>query len=181
MESATPTTALVIIDMQAGMVEELGGDQIPALGRIRTLLDKARAAGTPVVFVQHDGPPGDSLEPGTPGWRIHPAIAPRESEPVVRKRAADSFYRTRLREQLEALGVSHLVVAGAQTEVCVDTTCRRALSEGYDVTLAGDAHATFDHEDRTAAQIIAYHNEVLAGLPHPDHEITVKRGDEIVF
>lgn len=181
MEQTPSGTALVIIDMQAGMVEELGGEQISALERIRALLDKARAAGTPVVYVQHDGPAGDSLEPGTPGWHIHPAIAPRDGEPVVRKRAADSFYHTRLREELEALGASHLVVAGAQTEVCVDTTCRRALSEGYDVTLAGDAHATFDREDRTAAQVIAYHNEVLAGLPHPDHEIAVRQVQEIAF
>ncbi len=176
-----PTTALVIIDVQAGMMEELGPSQVPALERIRSLLDRARAAGTPVVYVQHDGPSGDSLAPGSPGWPIHPAIAPREGEPVVRKRAADSFYQTRLREELEALGVTHLVVAGAQTELCVDTTCRRALSEGYDVTLAADAHMTFDGEDRTAAQIIAYHNAVLGGLPHPDHEVTVRRVDEIAF
>jgi aminoglycoside 6'-N-acetyltransferase len=44
----------------------------------------------------------------------------------------------------------------------VDTTCRRAFGLGYDVTLAADAHGTWDDETLTAAQIVAHHNEVMA-------------------
>jgi len=55
----------------------------------------------------------------------------------------------------------------------VDTTCRRALSQGYDVTLAADAHATADREQISRAQIVTWHNYALARLTHPDQRITV--------
>lgn len=179
---STTRTALVIIDMQA-VLERWEDDPRVAgtLLTIRGLLDRARATGTPVVFVQHDGGPGHPLEVGTPGWAIHPAIAPRLGEPVVRKRAADAFYKTELRETLSALGITHLVVTGTQTEECVDTTCRRALSEGYDVTLVADGHTTGDREDMTAARIIAHHNDVLGDLTHPDHHITVARAEAVAL
>jgi nicotinamidase-related amidase len=48
-----------------------------------------------------------------------------------------------------------------QTECCIDATCRRAFSLGYDVTLVKDAHGTWDKDDISAARIIAHHNEVL--------------------
>jgi nicotinamidase-related amidase len=67
------------------------------------------------------------------------------------------------------------------TEYCVDTTCRRATSLGYDVTLAGDAHLTRDNGVLTAANIIAHHNFVLDDFGAGDHVITVKPADQIIF
>jgi nicotinamidase-related amidase len=67
------------------------------------------------------------------------------------------------------------------TEYCVDTTCRRATSLGYDVTLAGDAHLTRDNEVLTAANIIAHHNSVLNDFGAGGHVVSVKLTDEIVF
>ena len=175
-------TALLIIDIQAGMLDEADPDCKAILDNINSLLDRARASGTPVIYIQHDGwPAGHPLEPGTPGWPIHPAIAPHEGEPVIRKRASDSFYRTPLQDELEKLGVRRLVVAGAQSEYCVDTTCRSALSHGYDVTLVSDAHDTANGHHLTADEIIAYHNHVLARLTHPDHAITVAATDAVTF
>jgi len=65
------------------------------------------------------------------------------------------------------------------TEYCVDTTCRRATSLGYDVTLAGDAHLTRDNGVLIAANIIAHHNFVLDDFGAGDHVITVKPADQI--
>src|SRR5450631_2618238 len=98
------------------------------MARIATLLEKARAAQTPVIYVQHDGPAGHGLEVGTPGWQIHPIIAPQPTEPVVHKRASDSFYKTTLQQELTARGIQHLIIVGGQTEYCVDTTARRATT-----------------------------------------------------
>jgi nicotinamidase-related amidase len=63
----------------------------------------------------------------------------------------------------------------------VDTTCRRATSLGYDVTLASDAHLTRDNGVLTAANIIAHHNFVLHDFGAGDHLIRVEATDEIVF
>ena len=61
------------------------------------------------------------------------------------------------------MGVKNLIITGMQTEYCVDTTCRRAYSLGYRVTLVKDAHSTWGTDLLTAPQIIAHHNEVLGG------------------
>src|SRR5271155_654356 len=127
------------------------------LSNITALLSKARFSGIPVLFIQHDGPKGHPLETGTPAWAIHPSILPLNGEPVIRKKASDSFFETRLAEALQTGEISRLIIAGAMTEYCVDTTCRRAITLGYDVTLAGDAHLTRGTPVLTAAQIIAHH------------------------
>lgn len=157
--------ALLVIDVQMfGFGEDspvYAGESL--IARIDDLIARAREAGVPVIYVQHCGAEGEIDEPGAPAWDIHPAIAPTEGEPVVQKRHPDAFQETTLREALESRGIKRLVVAGMQTEYCVDTTCRRAYSLGYDVTLVSDAHSTWDTEHLTAPQIIAHHNATLGG------------------
>ncbi|MBN1966334.1 MAG: cysteine hydrolase [Anaerolineae bacterium] len=153
-----PDTALLIIDVQVGFFENeppvYQGDAM--LARIQDLIERARAAGVPVVFVQHDEAP----EIDGP---IHPAIAPLAGDPVVHKMTPDSFYQTDLQEILAGLGTKKLILAGFQTEYCIDTTCRRAFSMGYEVTLVQDAHSTITFPDAPldAPAIIAHHNHVL--------------------
>ncbi len=151
------------------------------LPNIQVLLGKARSSGIPVFFIQHDGPKGHPIEAETAAWAIHPSILPQSGEPVIRKKASDSFFETRLAEELQSAEISHLIVAGAMTEYCVDTTCRRALTLGYNVTLAADAHLTRDTPDLTAAQIIAHHNLLLDGFDAGIHSIKVTPASEILF
>ena len=145
------------------------------------MVGRARAAGVPVVYVQHDGGEDGPVPAGSPGWAIHPEVAPAAGEPVVRKRASDSFHETRLRQELEARGVRRLFVVGCRTEYCVDTTCRRAVSLGYDVTLVSDAHTTVDNGVLTAADIIAHHNATLDDFGTEEHVVTVRRAGEVEF
>lgn len=160
-------TAVVVIDAQPGMFATPGVPPVPdgerLLENIEDLLHRAREAGVDVVRVRHGGGPGHPLEKGTEGWPIHPRVAPLGREPVVEKKTPDSFLDTTLAEELEARGIGRLVLAGMQTEYCVDTTCRRASGLGYDVTLAADAHGTWGEGGLTAAQIVAHHNAVMDG------------------
>ncbi len=167
------TTALVIIDMQVGLLNPVYHRE-EVLANIQTLLTKARTTNIPVVYVQHDGPVGHGLEVNTPDWQIHPAIAPREGEQVVHKHASDSFHNTALKEVLDSQGIQHLVVVGGQTEYCVDTTVRRATTCQYDVTLVGDAHTTLDTGNWRAEDIIAYHNDLLDGFRTDNYSILVR-------
>ena len=66
------------------------------------------------------------------------------------------------------------------TEYCVDTTCRRATSLGYEVTLAGDAHLTRDNQVLTAAGLSSHPNFVLDDFGAGDHVVRVRTTDEIV-
>ncbi len=175
-------TALVVIDVQVGLIEEAYRCN-EVLDNINLLLSKARATGTPVIYIQHEGPQGHGLEVGTSAWEIHSAIAPQEGELIVHKRASDSFHATSLLRELEAVGIKHLVVVGGQTEYCIDTTVRRATTMGYNVTLVGDAHTTDDYDEAvlSAAKRIEYHNEVLDGFRTDDYVITVKPTNEVTF
>lgn len=161
------STALLIVDVQIGMFE---GKLIPPVSQgdellttLKELIARAREAGAPIIYVQHCGSKGDVLEAGTPRVEIHPAIRPQDEDVVVRKRFCDPFYKSELNELLQSKSISHLVVAGIQTEFCVDTACRRAFSLGYQVTLVEDGHTTWDTKVLQASQIIAHHNLTLAG------------------
>jgi nicotinamidase-related amidase len=159
------TTALVIIDMQQGMFTEATapyrGEEV--LQRCADLLARARRARIPVFHVQHDGGPGDSLGKGTPGFPHHPAVAPRAGERVVVKQNISAFHGTDFDDRLKKAGIDRLVIAGMQTEMCVDTACRAAKALGYEVVLAADAHTTFDNKVLPAERIIAHHNNSLDG------------------
>lgn len=159
------TTALLVIDVQLGMFESPlippVHDGTRLLAAISGLIEAARARGVPVIYVQHDGGKGHPLLAGTPPWQIHPAIRPHNEDVVVRKRFSDSFQETDLHDRLQSRGIEHLVVVGIQSEFCVDTTCRRAFSLGYRVTLVEDGHSTWDDDGLTAEQIIQHHNRTL--------------------
>ena len=151
------------------------------LSNITVLLSRARSSGIPVVFIQHDGPKGHPIEAETAAWAIHPSISPLREEPVIRKKASDSFYETRLAEELQTRKISHLIIAGGMTEYCIDTTCRRAVTLGYDVTLVADAHLTRETPALTSSQIIEHHNLLLDGFAAGVHSIKVTPTGEISF
>ncbi|HET9221811.1 MAG TPA: cysteine hydrolase family protein [Roseiflexaceae bacterium] len=169
-------TALLVIDVQNGMFAEddpvyLGNSLLATIG---DLISKARAADVPVIYVQHHGGPGHPLQPGSDAWRIHPAIAPVEGELIVGKREPDAFFETTLQQELASRNIRKLIITGIQTELCVDTTCRRAASLDYEIILVADGHSTWDSRTLSAAQIIAHHNDTLKGwfaTPKPAIEI----------
>ncbi len=158
------TTALIVVDVQRGMFassEQQPHDGDAVLSRIAGLVARSRESATPLIFVQHDGGAGHYLEKSGEGWAVHPGTGYRYGDTVVEKRHCDAFLDTDLHERLAGLGVSSVVLTGMVTEYCVDTTCRRAFSLGYDVILASDAHTTFSKPHIGAEQIIRHHNEVL--------------------
>jgi nicotinamidase-related amidase len=179
-------TALLVVDVQVAVISGVDGEppahrEQETLTKIGELLTKARDAGAPVVYVQHENARWPALRPGAAGWQIHPAIAPRPGDPIVHKRASDSFYGTPLRSELDRLGITRLVICGLESDHCVDATARRALSLDYDVVLAADAHTTHDSDVLTADRIVAHTNVTLANLAHPTHAIVVTPTTEIGF
>lgn len=133
------------------------------LQKIQVLIARAREAGHSIIYIQHCEGPGSPLERGTLGWAIHPSISPIAiaGDLLIEKETPDSFHETNLHLKLQEDGVTELILAGMQTEVCVDTTCRRAYSLGYTVNLVQDAHSTWNAKTLQAEQIIAHHNTVL--------------------
>lgn len=136
--------ALLIIDVQVGMFPDenpvYNGEIL--LNNLKQLIFKARATNTPIFYIQHNDPVGHPLESGTKGWFIHPEISPTEMDILIQKNTPDSFFNTNLDDELKKREINHVILTGIQSEVCVDTTTRRAFSMGYNVILATDSHST---------------------------------------
>ena len=135
-----PHAALVIVDMQVGVVAEAHGRDA-VVKNIGALVAKARREHVSVIWVQHADP---QLVRGSEGWRIVPELTPGATEPLVEKVYGDAFEDTVLEAVLSGLGVGRLVVVGAQSDACVRSTIHGAFVRGYDVTLVSDAHTTED-------------------------------------
>jgi nicotinamidase-related amidase len=138
--SDRPNTALVVIDVQNGVVGDAYHRDV-VVANIGTLVQAARDDGVAIVWVQHSD---EGLEKGSEAWEYVPELVRLDSEPLVEKTFGDSFEATDLEEVLARAGVGHLVVAGAQTDACIRSTIHGAFTRGYDVTLVGDAHTTED-------------------------------------
>lgn len=112
----------------------------------KTLLSSFRKKNLPVIFIQHLAvkPNASFFIPGTFGAEIHESIQPLENETVIVKNYPNSFRNTSLNEQLKAQQINDLIICGAMTHMCIDTTVRAAFDLGYSCTVISDACATRD-------------------------------------
>lgn len=158
-------TAVLVIDVQQAFCAgpRAVHDAQGLLQRINTVTQGARAAGAPVIFIQHETASGE-LEHGSAGWQFAEGLRIETGDLRVPKTTSDAFLRTNLQELLESRHVHRLVVCGLHTEFCVDTTVRRALAFGHPVTLVADGHSTRGNGILTAQQAIAHHNATLTGI-----------------
>lgn len=156
-------TALLIIDMQAGsfLEEQPIYRTETLLNNIRLLISTAHDKGVLIFLTKHNGKPGSLTEKGTTGWNIHPSLPLTGKEIIIEKNYPDSFHQTCLEQQLVANDIKRIIIAGIQSEICVDATCRRAYSIGYEVILVQDGHSTKDSNVINADQIINHHNQVM--------------------
>lgn len=166
-------TALIIVDMQRSLIEDETWRPDHVLDRVCALESAARAAGVPIVYVT------DTRV--TPHGDLHARLNPRDGDGRITKSNCDAFLDTTLQAGLEAASVGHLVVCGLHTDFCIDTTCRRAASLGYRVTLAEDAHSTFERDYLTAEKVIEHHNRILNGFMAGRGAVSVVRSDRILF
>lgn len=175
--TAADQSVVVIIDMQQGVVPGCF-DADGVANRAVALVDRARAQFVPVVWVMPD-----PVGVGTPAWDLVAPLERIDGEAIVRKNYRDSFAQTSLRETLNKLGATRLVIAGAQSDYCIRTTTQRAAIEGYDVTLVSDAHTTGDAQwdglTITGAQIVAHTNMYFAGLRYPGQQFDVATHSDV--
>jgi nicotinamidase-related amidase len=169
--------SLVIIDMQRDFLEPGGfgaalGNDVSLLRRtispIRSLLERARAAGLTIIHTREGhrpdladlppakkvrgnlvagigdpGPMGRILVRGEPGHDIIPELYPAAGEPVIDKPGKGAFYQTDLELMLKNRGIETLLVCGVTTEVCVNTTVREANDRGFRCIVLSDCCASY--------------------------------------
>jgi nicotinamidase-related amidase len=143
---ALSETVLLLIDAQREYVD--GKLPLPsaeaALSNIARLLEKARAAGAPVVHVQHKGKAGGLFDPGSTAFELAAEASARDGETIVEKGLPNAFAGTSLKDVLDATGRKRLVVAGFMTHMCISSTVRAGLDLGFQSVVVADACATRD-------------------------------------
>jgi nicotinamidase-related amidase len=140
-----------------------------------------RTRGGAALRIGDDGPMGRILVAGEPGVEIIPALAPAPGEIVIDKPGKGAFYATALGETLARHGITHLIVGGVTTEVCVQTTLREANDRGYECLLVEDATQSYFPEFKAATLAMvraqgaivgwtATADEVIAALDRDESE-----------
>ncbi|MFB7506198.1 cysteine hydrolase family protein [Streptomyces broussonetiae] len=176
-----PHTALLVIDVQKGVMVPGSPNRENVIANIAQLIDEARAAGVPVIWVQHQD---EELAPGTEAWEYVPELKRLDDEPLVAKSYRDSFEDTTLESVLAERGVGRLYVTGAQTDFCIRSTLHGALVRGYDATLVADAHTTEDlteHGAPAPEQVIAHTNFYWSGQHAPGRQGGTVNTAELTF
>jgi nicotinamidase-related amidase len=177
------SAALLIIDVQQGLDDPRWGvrNNPGAEMRIADLLAAWRAAGRPVIHVQHLSlEPHSPLREEAPGNAVKSEALPVDGEPVFRKHVNSAFIGTDLEAHLRAHGIEALVMAGLTTDHCVSTTARMAANLGFTVTVVEDATATFERRGPDGAHYSAdlMHRAALASL-HGEFA-TVRSADDVL-
>lgn len=147
---------LLIVDAQREYTDgllPLTGVQ-PAVEALAVLLEKARAAGAPVVHIRHQSK-GKAFNPASTGYEIVKELTPRAGETIIDKGLPNSFAGTDLAQRLTAIGRKNLLVGGFMTHMCISATVRSATDHGYMCTVAADTVATRDLPDATGTGTVS--------------------------
>lgn len=175
-------TALLIVDVQVGVMAG-AWDAPRVIDRVARTVERARAQGVPVLWVQHadEQPPA-----GSAAWQWVPELVPAAGEPLIGKHHNSSFEQTTLEDELRRLGATRIVLAGASSNWCIRATAYAALERGYDLTLVSDAHSTETIELEggakiAAADVIRELNIAMTWLSYPGRRNGIATAEDVAF
>ncbi|MFJ8265382.1 isochorismatase family protein [Peribacillus asahii] len=171
--------ALLVMDLQFGPLWGTYKKEETMLV-IKKLIKKAELEDILIIYTQHEELPGGFLVKGSQYWQFEQGISPRSKDIIIHKQATDAFHNTSLKDELRKREITRLVVVGARTEYCVDTTCRAAIALGFNVTLVEDGHTCIDGVI-PAESIIKHHNYNLNTVATLETCISVLPSDQVIF
>jgi nicotinamidase-related amidase len=169
--SRTDRPALILVDIQKGFdnIEYWGGQRNNPDAEVNMshILQLWRANDLPIFHIQHcSSNPGSVLHEKNEGNAFKDQVKPIGSEPIIKKKVNSAFIGTDLKERLDRLNITKLVIAGLTTDHCISTTARMAGNFGFDTFLVSDATATFNKKgmdgENYPAELI--HATALASL-----------------
>ena len=173
---------LLVVDVQVGVMGE-SWDSARIIKNVARVVERARADGVPVVWVQHSD---EELPYGSPQWQWVPELVPAEGELLIHKKFNSSFEETELEEELAKLGATHVALAGAATNWCIRATAYGALDLGYDLTLVEDAHTTvtMDLDNGTkieASNVVDELNVCMTWVSYPGRTNGTATAEQVDF
>ena len=159
---------LVMIDLQNEYSEgPLALHKVDgAVSQAAALLQRARAAGTPIIHIAHVGAPGGAFDRSAHRGQIMNAVAPENGEMVIEKRKPNALADTNLHDELQKIGRKNLILAGFMSHMCISSTARAAFDLGYSSTIVDETCSTRALPSPAGGAIDAQvlHDSALAAL-----------------
>lgn len=173
---------LLVVDVQVGVMRD-SWDAPRIVKNVARAVERARAQGVPVVWVQHSS---QELVSESLPWQWVAELAPAPGEALIPKRFESSFEQTALEAELARHGATHIVLAGAQTNWCIRATAYGALERGYDLTLINDAHTTasmdLDNGARLEAENVVHDlNIAMTWVTYPGRTNGTASAEQVDF
>lgn len=164
---------LIIVDIQndyfpGGKMALVGMET--AAKNARHALELFRAKNLPIFHIQHvsDRAGATFFLPETDGVKIHESVIPQGQESIIQKHFPNSFRNTSLKEQLQRFNVEEVIICGAMTHMCIDSTVRAAFDLDFRCLVVSDACASKSMEfDGAAIEALHVHAAFMAALSSP--------------
>jgi nicotinamidase-related amidase len=151
-------TILLVVDVQEEMIMDQPYNYQKVIENISKLITKARTSHMEVVYVRHDDGEGSPMGYGKPGWQIYHEIEPADGEKIFDKRFNSAFRQTALKEYLDSKDINTIMLAGLQTEYCIDTSIKCAFEFGYEIIVPEETNSTYDCKYLSAKELYQFYN-----------------------
>lgn len=131
------------------------------VSNVKTLISLARANQIEVIYVRHDDGPNEALTKGVEGFEIYDAFKPLDGEKIFDKTVNSAFKESGLLEYLLEKGEKEVVIAGLQTDYCIDGTIKCGFEHGLNMIVPALANTTVSNDFMTAEQSYHYYNDFI--------------------
>jgi len=152
---------LLIVDVQKAITNDALYRFELFRSRLAELIGRARRRGVEVIFVRHDDGPGSALTKGQDGFEIHEDFCPAIGELVLDKTVNSAFRDTGLTEYLREKREDTVMIAGLQTDYCIDATIKAGFERGFKMIVPEETNSTFGNRYMSGAQTYEYYNSFI--------------------
>lgn len=150
---------LLIVDIQEIIVTKELYQYERFMSSVKQIIDLARISKVEVIYVRHDD--GIELTKGREGFEIYKEFQPERDEKIFDKHYNSAFRGTGLVEYLNSKNENTIMIAGLQTDYCVDATIKCGFEHGFAMIVPANCNTTLDNEYMTGKQSYQYYNEKM--------------------
>ena len=150
---------LLAIDLQRGLLVEDLYNYEGFVANMKKLLAEARERGVEVIYVRHDAGAGSGMSEGDWDFEFYDELAPLPGEKVFVKKVNSCFSNKELCKYLEDKGEETVIIAGLQTNYCIDASIKSAFDRDYGVIVPEGCNSTFDNDYMDGETTVRYYNE----------------------
>ncbi|WP_432651509.1 cysteine hydrolase family protein [Huintestinicola sp.] len=152
---------LLIVDAQRAITNETLYRFEEFVSNVKLLIDTARKCKLEVIYIRHDDGAGEPLSKGNEGFEIYDGFRPAEGEKIFDKTVNSPFRDTGLTEYLKGKNETELIIAGLQTDYCIDAAVKCGFEHGFHIIVPEYSNSTFDNEFMTAEESYKYYNRFM--------------------